>query len=111
MWDEMLEHILTCIKEYKKDLNINKSDIEFIMDLYFEYGEGTCGRPKELSQDLKDEFYKFRVRCCNCGKEITLGQYFKENQDYEGIDVYDLPLGGINITCQCGNEIISDNYR
>lgn len=88
MWDEMLEHILTCIKEYKKDLDINKNDIEFIMDSYFEYGEGTCGRPKELSQDLKDEFYKFRVRCCNCGREIELGQYFKENQDYEGIDIY-----------------------
>ena len=97
MWDEMLEHVMACLKEYNKDLYISMNDIEFILDSYFEYGEGICGRPQELSQDLKDEFYKFRIRCCNCGKEIILGQHFKEGDM--------INISGTKITCECGNEI------
>ena len=32
MWDEMLEHVMACLKEYNKDLYISMNDIEFILD-------------------------------------------------------------------------------
>jgi hypothetical protein len=49
----------------------------------------------------------FTIRCNNCGKEVKLKDCFKE-QKYKGIDVFDLMMGGVLISCECGNEIKSE---
>ena len=38
----------------------------------------------------------FTIKCNNCGKEIELKDCFKE-QEYEGIDIFDLMMGGVLI--------------
>lgn len=49
----------------------------------------------------------FTIRCNNCGREIELKDCFKDGK-WEGIDIFDLMLGGVLITCECGNEIKSE---
>lgn len=49
----------------------------------------------------------FTIRCNNCGREVELKDCFKE-QEYKGIDIFDLMMGGVLITCECGNEIRSE---
>lgn len=49
----------------------------------------------------------FTIKCNDCGKEVKLKNCFKD-QEYKGIDIFDLPLGGILISCECGNEIRSE---
>lgn len=49
----------------------------------------------------------FTIKCNNCGREVELKDCFKE-QEYKGIDIFDLMMGGVLITCECGNEIRSE---
>ena len=49
----------------------------------------------------------FTIKCNNCGKEVELKDCFKE-QEYKGIDIFDLMMGGVLISCECGNEIRSE---
>lgn len=54
--------------------------------------------------DISDTF---TIKCNKCGKEVKLKDCFQDDK-WEGIDIFDLALGGILITCECGNEIKSE---
>ncbi len=96
------------IEDIKKSIMVNNKNINNYPKDYItgdEFEKWLKDKKKDSIEEIKNN--SFTIKCNNCGREIELKDYFKE-QKYKGIDIFDLMMGGVLISCECGNEIKSE---
>lgn len=96
------------IEDIKKSIITNNKNIDDYPKGYItgdEFEKWLKDKKKDSIEKIENN--SFTIKCNKCGKEVKLKDCFQDDK-WEGIDIFDLALGGILITCECGNEIKSE---